>query len=235
MAATATTRTFSLTSPHMTGDDVREFQLLLNRRFAAWRIGRRVDVDVDYGKDTRDAAAQVCIGLGIVPETAMAHGVTPDLRIKLRHPKRRTPEEIARSNGPAAKHFRAQLRRQFAANHQGLEIFDGVQVASWIVPSLRWAREHGWSGVVVSGFRTCAHQKDVAAAFAARKQTTVAKLYPNGPCASNHVGEQHPRGAVDVTKPEQLDHVLRNNPNQPNLVWGGPVIGDEVHFSATGH
>src|SRR5262245_34173112 len=98
-----TPRTFRLTTPLMHGDDVRDFQILLNRRFEAWRIGRRVGVDSAYGNETRDAAMQVCVGLGIVAGTAMAHGVLPELRIKLRHPSRRTADELARSKSAAAK------------------------------------------------------------------------------------------------------------------------------------
>ena len=33
-------RTFTLTKPHMTGDDVRSFQDELNSRFAGWEIDR---------------------------------------------------------------------------------------------------------------------------------------------------------------------------------------------------
>src|SRR3954464_15094011 len=183
------TRTFRLSSPHMHGDDIRDFQIVLNRRFEAWRIGRRVGVDSEYGMETRDAAMQVCVGLGIVAGTEMAHGVLPELRIKLRHPGRRTPEEMARAKSAAARRFRAQLRKQFTEAHHGVETFDGVPVAAWMVPSLRWARNHGWSGVVFSGFRSCEHQKEVAADFAARKHMTIAQLYPNGVCASNHVGQ----------------------------------------------
>jgi hypothetical protein len=113
MAATVTTRTFGLRSPHMTGEDVREFQRLLNRRFAAWKIGRRVDDDCDYGKDTRDAARQVCRALGIHDERAMRNGVSPALRTKIRLPERRTRAEIARSRSASVKAFRAQLREQF--------------------------------------------------------------------------------------------------------------------------
>jgi hypothetical protein len=239
MAATTNIRTLTL---HTTGDDVSEFQRLLNHRFAAWKIGRRVVVDGDYGDDTREAAEQVCLGLGIDPKEALRDGVTPDLRIKLRHPKRRTPAELERSKGAAARNHRAQLRRRFApavtaasAHAGGVATFDGKQVAAWIVPSLRWARNHGWTGSVTSGFRTCAHQTEVAKQFAAGQGKTVAQIYPNGPCASNHVGTAHPRGAVDVSQPAQLADVLRNNPSHPKLVWGGPVIGDQVHFSATGH
>jgi hypothetical protein len=235
MATTVTVRTFVLRSPHMTGDDIGEFQRELNRRFEAWDISKRIDDDEDYGEHTRDAAREVCTGLGIDHETAMANGVTAQLRIKIRHPDRRTAAEVERSEGREATELRARLRKQFAVSAPGLQRFDNVEVAAWIVPSLRWAREHGWSGHVTSGFRTCAHQQEVAAVFAASIGKTVAEVYPHGPCASNHVGQAHPRGAVDVSEPEQLDRVLRNNPNRPKLIWGGPVIGDRVHFSADGH
>lgn len=236
MATTVTARTFVLSDPHMQGDDIAEFQRELNSRFEAWDISKRIDVDKDYGQHTRDAAREVCTGLGIDDQEAMKHGVPPELRIKIRHPDRRTPAEEQRSKGPQATAFRAHLRKQFTVvSAPGLQMFDGCEVAAWIVPSLKFAREHGWTGHVVSGFRSCEHQKKVAADFAARQHKTVAQIYPNGPCASNHVGQTHPRGAVDVTNPEQLDRVLRNNPNHPKLVWGGPVIGDQVHFSATGH
>ena len=39
-----------------------------------------------------------------------------------------------------------------------------------------------------------------------------------------------------MTEYQQLDAVLeKGNPHKPGLVWAGPVIGDVVHFSATGH
>jgi hypothetical protein len=159
-------------------------------------------------------------------------GVTPQLRIKLNDPSTRTAQEKERAAGVAAKEFRAKLRQRFKV---AVAEFDGVPVASWMIPSLRWARENGWRGRVVSGFRSCEHQQVVAAQFAKSEGMTVAQLYPNGPCASNHVGMDHPRGAVDVTEFKQLNAVLRNNPKSPGLIWGGPVINDEVHFSATGH
>jgi hypothetical protein len=228
----ASERTFTLVSPHLTGEDIRQFQRDLTSRFKTWDINTHVTDDGDYGSATRDAGQQVCKGLGILHEIDMKNGVTPALRIKIRHPDTRTPQEIERSHSTDAQQFRAKLRERF---RQTAAEFDGVAVASWIVPPLRWAREHGWTGHVESGFRSCEHQKAVAAQFAASKGMTVAQVYPNGPCASNHVGMEHPRGAVDVTNPEQLNDVLRNNPNQPPLVWGGPVINDRVHFSATGH
>ena len=227
-------RTLVLRSPHMKGEDVLTFQGDLNGRYHEWGVNRRVGEDSDYGKETRDAAHDACIALGILPEVAMKDGAPAELRSTIRHPERRTAAELARSKSMAATAFRAHLRKKFAAP-RGVEIFDGHQVAAWIVPSLRWARQHGWTGTVSSGFRTCAHQTAVAKVFAASQGLTLAQVYPHGPCASNHVGHKHPAGAVDVTNAAQLNDVLRKNPHRPGLVWGGPVINDEVHFSANGH
>jgi hypothetical protein len=111
-------RTFVLRSPHMRGEDIggediREFQRRLNLRYKAWKINKRIDEDNDYGKDTRDAAREVCIGLGIDPDKAMKNGVTPALRTKIKHPDKRTNAEKTRSKGAAATELRAKLRKEF--------------------------------------------------------------------------------------------------------------------------
>src|SRR5688572_25105237 len=105
-------RTFRLDSPHMTGDDIGDFQRLLSRQFKRWDINLVVLDDNDYGQNTRDAARMVCRGLGILPGRAMRHGVTPALRIKIRHPKRRTDAEKERFKSPATKKFRKKLREK---------------------------------------------------------------------------------------------------------------------------
>jgi hypothetical protein len=110
---TTAPRTFKLVSPHMQGDDIRAFQRDLNTRFDAWDIGKHIDDDGDYGSETRRSAAEVCIGLGILPEEAMSDGVTPGLRVKIRHPNQRTAREIDRSTGTRATRFRAALRERF--------------------------------------------------------------------------------------------------------------------------
>jgi hypothetical protein len=114
MATTALPRTFKLTSPHITGPDVRDFQRALNARFGDWKINLRVDEDADYGKGTRKAARQVCRGLGIDP-SAMEHGVTAELRSKINDPALRTPAEIAQAKSPSAVAFRAKLQKQAGA------------------------------------------------------------------------------------------------------------------------
>ncbi len=97
-------------------------------------------------------------------------------------------------------------------------------IATWIVPILEWAHQHGWSGTVTSGYRTFYEQAQLnaAGAFSA----------PAG--LSNHESTAYPGGAVDVTSPSQLIGTLRTYPGPVKLVGGvlGPV--DPEHFSATG-
>jgi hypothetical protein len=110
----------------------------------------------------------------------------------------------------------------------GLGTFDGRPVANWIVPILNWARSHGWSGHITSGYRDpgqVVHSSIVA---------------PQG--HSNHNFTAYPGGAIDVGSPEDradgsaLASVLAGAPpiGGRRLVWGGPTIGDWGHFSATG-
>jgi hypothetical protein len=116
MATVATPRAFQLTKPNlMQGDDIKRFQDELCERFEAWHINKHVAADGAYGPGTQRAAREVCIGLGIDPDVAMKHGVVAELRSKIRDPDKRTDKEIGRSMGDAAKHFRAELRKQFAS------------------------------------------------------------------------------------------------------------------------
>jgi CHAP domain len=124
-------RTFRLESPAMRGRDVAAFQQLLNERFAAWNIDKRIDVDGEYGPMTRRAARQAVYALGI-PGTELAHGVTPELRTKLRRPSQRSPDEVA--HAIRRRGWLGRLRRQ----HEGR----GAQAA------LAYARKH--LGVVES-------------------------------------------------------------------------------------
>lgn len=103
-------------------------------------------------------------------------------------------------------------------------------VATWIVPILQWAAQHGWKGQVTSGYRTDAEQMKAATAFG------LSRYGPGGPLASNHCGDQtYPKGAVDVTGGPELLTVLKDYTGTPTLKWGGDSIEDAVHYSATGN
>lgn len=115
MATITTPRTFTVTRPNlMEGDDVARLQCTLTDRFDAWSINKQISPDGCYGPLTQIAVREVCVGLGIDPDTAMKNGVRPELRSKIRNPDKRSDDEVARSMGDAAKHFRADLRKQFA-------------------------------------------------------------------------------------------------------------------------
>jgi hypothetical protein len=107
----------------------------------------------------------------------------------------------------------------------GLGTFDGKPVAGWIIPVLKWARKNGWKGQVTSGWRD------------PKQVVTPSPGLPVAPQGqSNHRGKRWPLGAVDVSDPETLAKLVPHYPGPgPTLKWGGPVIGDPVHFSATGH
>ncbi len=103
-------RTFRLTKPDlMHGADVKAFQQVLNHRFAAWGIGIRVAEDGVYGMDTRHAAHQVALGLGLAP-AEYAHGITPAVRTLLRKPSRRTAQQ--RQRAASRRDWLAKLRKR---------------------------------------------------------------------------------------------------------------------------
>ena len=97
-------------------------------------------------------------------------------------------------------------------------------IATWIIPILEWASQHGWTGTVTSGYRTYYEQAQLnaAGAFSA----------PAG--LSNHETSVYPGGAVDVTSPGQLIAVLRAYSGPVRLVGGVLGAVDPEHFSATG-
>jgi SLT domain-containing protein len=111
----------------------------------------------------------------------------------------------------------------------GLGHFDGLPVANWIIPELQWAQRHGWHGRITSGYRPPGEVVSNAQGIVA----------PQG--HSNHNTTAYPGGAIDVGDPgartagQALENIIRNYPGKRRLVWGGPVIGDWGHFSATGH
>jgi hypothetical protein len=94
----------------MQGRDIAHFQEALNQRFHSWHVGFYLDVDGGYGAQTRNATERVLYGLGIA-QAELEHGVTPELRTKLRHPDRRSHAELARAN--ERRDWLRRLRHRF--------------------------------------------------------------------------------------------------------------------------
>ena len=108
-------RTFRVRSPEMKGEDVRGWQRFLNATLRAWHVGHDVAVDGEYGTETARWTRRVLYGLGIA--IADGAGLTPQARIKARHPERRTAAE--RTAGRARRAWRERLARHHVARRRG--------------------------------------------------------------------------------------------------------------------
>lgn len=117
---------------------------------------------------------------------------------------------------------------------EGTTQYGGHPVANWIIPQLQWAKNHGWGGTVVSGYRTASEQWAAAENYVRELGVPLYQEYPNGPLASNHCGYVYPRGAVDVTDAQGLYDVLIGYPGSRRLIWAQSTIDDHVHFSENG-
>ena len=109
----------------------------------------------------------------------------------------------------------------------GLATFDGKTVAAWFVEWLEKSRKAGWTGTVVSGYRTPEYSTSLCMARCGQPSCP-------GTCAgasSNHSGKVYPAGAVDVTDYTRFE----------SIQWqiGSPLRNDlpidPVHFSVSGH
>ena len=106
-------RTFKISAPHMTGNDVRNWQREVPRLFAGMDIDYELEADGDWGKDSRDATASLCKASGLLADEEMEHGVTPELRSKLRNrPDEYTTVERKRFGSKELVEYRRQLRRR---------------------------------------------------------------------------------------------------------------------------
>jgi len=81
-------RIFKVGRETMHGDDVKAWQDDVKRLFKDMGIDCPIKSDGDYGVATRGATASLCRAMGLESAgKAMEHGVTPELRIKLRNKK----------------------------------------------------------------------------------------------------------------------------------------------------
>lgn len=105
--------TYRIQRPLLKGAGIRAFQRVLNDQYEGWGIHRQIAEDGVYGPATRAAARQVALGLGLL-KTDYEDGITPQLRILIRHPERRTALQKKRFESAARKQYRAALRERYA-------------------------------------------------------------------------------------------------------------------------
>jgi murein DD-endopeptidase MepM/ murein hydrolase activator NlpD len=191
--AAGTPRTFRMTEPElMAGSDIKAFQQLLNHRFAAWGIGERVAEDGVYGIDTRHAAHQVALGLGLAP-AEYAKGMTPAVRELMRAPSRRSPEQLERA--AARRTWLAKLRK----STRGSKGAKGAKLASGRYPLAVRGRFLGGPGVGTHSFTAPPNnwQSDnavdlgvpVGTAMIALESGRVAKVSPHAQDGSRFAGD----------------------------------------------
>lgn len=96
----------------MKGEDVRAWQRDVKAEFAEMDIKCPITTDGDYGLETRSFTASLCRAIGLNAAEAMDDGVTPDLRIKIRHRHlTRAQEEEMRKRVD----YRRALRRRWGS------------------------------------------------------------------------------------------------------------------------
>lgn len=211
---------------------VRKLQAALNRFTQKYLHGMApIAVDGKKGPETKHRIRDVKFYLGYAKGKNSGALDREFLR------RLRRPGSPRYSNAAMLARARARRRKQkklsahSLAQRNGTVVIDGYPVAHWIAVQVLWAREHGgWTGKVLSGYRTPEHSEHVCMQMYHRPSVP-------GKCAgrtSNHVGLMPPFGAVDVSNPEQFAAAMRHSPHTPTLCNALPAT-DPRHFSHTGH
>ena len=132
--------------------------------------------------------------------------------------KQRRKDQHERANAPAGP---------------GVSRFEGRRVANWMKPYLEFAREKGWRGTLVSGFRDPADSEHECMKICGAPSCRP----PFRPCAgrnSNHSGNKKPKGAMDVSEHKRFAELMERCPLDPRI-FNALGAADPEHFSATGH
>lgn len=208
--------------------NVSDLQQSLNRFTEKYLLGvGKLKVDGDKGKATNSRIKRVKWYLGYGKDRNAK--VTSQFVRRMRHPhslRYSTPRMLA----AGANRRRLERKHAKEAMHptSGVTNFDGRPCAAWLVPYLEWAREHGWHGWLVSGYRTPAYSEHLCWGICGAPRCP-------GLCAgtsSNHTKNVKPGGALDVSDYVKFGEVIARCPYEPRIFNNLPR--DKVHFSATG-
>lgn len=109
------TRTFKLENPAMHGADIKSWQREIKSLFKKMAIDCPIVADGIYGVATRSYTAALVHSNGLSATVQMEHGVTPELRTKLRNVNDSlTPAQVKMKASPARQDYRVRLRKQYA-------------------------------------------------------------------------------------------------------------------------
>lgn len=109
-------RTFKVDTPHMTGDDIKNWQREIQLQFHAMTINCPIAIDGVYDVATRAYTASFVHALGINAIEAMKDGVTPELRTKVRN-RILDHDETARFHSSELVEYRRALRQRYNDSH----------------------------------------------------------------------------------------------------------------------
>jgi hypothetical protein len=213
----------------MSKDAVRALQTALNEFSDKHLVGMgKLLVDGEIGPATKKRIRQAKHYLGYTGTARKTTAVDDEFLERLKHPRRHaTPRMLARAARRRRKQRKAaQLSRK---PRVGVDTFDGEPVAAWMKPYLVWARDHGWTGTLNSGWRDPAHSERLC------YDICNAPRCP-GKCAgrtSNHSGHVKPAGSIDVSNPAQFGELMRKCPYDPPLI-NRLGAKDPWHYSVTG-
>lgn len=169
-----TPRTFKLPSkpkpgkkpePLMRGDDIKAWQVDVKKLFKQMGIDCPIVIDGVYAQQSRGFSAALVRAMGLSVKKAMANGVTPELRIKLRN-RDLTKAQLETKNSKARKEYRAKLREQWKPKkvhapvakiiddswdyhpglHDGIDVLapEGVTAYAMVKSKVIDVRPHGW-------------------------------------------------------------------------------------------
>ena len=168
MAERKKPRTFKVGRTIKQGDDVKGWQQDIKSQFAKMGIECPIKVDGKYGQATRGFSASLCRAMGLESAAkAMADGVTPELRIKLRN-KRLSAVERNRYGSKERIDYRKGLRSRWNVHvhrpvtriitddwgfhlggHDGIDVVcpDDATLFAMVESKVVDVREDGWWGL----------------------------------------------------------------------------------------
>jgi hypothetical protein len=166
-------------------------------------------------------------------ERARAEGHHPRQALVDRRDKRSAQLKEARARIALRQRqivSKKRANQKAAQQTTGVGRYDGVPVAYWMIRYLEWARQNGWKGRLVSGWRDPNYSRSLCMRMCGRPSCP-------GRCAgtsSNHVGSVSPHGAIDVSDYVTFERLMARCPYEPKL-RNTLDARDPVHFSVPGN
>lgn len=123
-------RTFKIQDPIMSGSDVKDYQQELLRIGQTWGLDLPLKADGDYGMATRSIGKMIFYGRGY-SHSALEHGVTPELRIQLRNPERRSQGVKQAADSKVRRQYRDDLRKKFDKDSDVASPISKITTMTW--------------------------------------------------------------------------------------------------------